>query len=113
MTNPCLSAALEELAAAGIRDPVIARGSKHPQVRWTTPRGETRMYAVPGSSSDWRSPENVRRDIRRVLRADGMLETPQPKVAPVRQLSRLDLLERRLAEVERRLGVSSGAAGGS
>ena len=26
------------------------------------------MFAVPGTPSDWRSPENTRRDIRRILR---------------------------------------------
>jgi hypothetical protein len=82
MSNPCLHAAVDELAKAGIRDPVIARGSKHPQVRWTTPRGEMRVFAVPGSTGDRRAAENVRRDIRRALREDGMLELPQPKAAP-------------------------------
>jgi hypothetical protein len=105
MNNPCLCAAIDELAKAGIRDPVIARGSKHPQVRWTTPRGEMRMFAVPGSSSDWRAAENVRRDIRRTLRADGMLGALESRPVPTRQPSRLDLLERRLAELERRLGA--------
>jgi hypothetical protein len=31
--NPCLAAALEELAKAGVHHPEIARGSKHMQVR--------------------------------------------------------------------------------
>ena len=61
------------------------------------------MLAVPGTPSDWRSTENTRHDLRRILRADGMLEAPEPR--PARQPSRIELLERRLAEVERRLGI--------
>ena len=57
MRNLCLAVVLEELAKAGIRDPVIARGAKHPQLRWTTPRGELRVFALPGTPSDWRSAE--------------------------------------------------------
>jgi hypothetical protein len=105
MRNLCLDVALDELASAGIHDPVIARGAKHPQLRWTTPRGELRVFAVPGTPSDWRSAENVRHDLRKILRGDGMLATPRPRSAPVKQPSRIELLERRLAEVERRLGI--------
>jgi hypothetical protein len=101
--NLSLTAALEELANAGIRDPVIARGAKHPQVRWTTPQGELRVFAVPGTPSDWRSAENTRHDLRRILRGDGMLAVPEPKLASAKQPSRIELLERRVAELERRL----------
>ena len=108
MRNLCLTAAIEELARVGIHDPVIARGAKHPQLRWTTTRGQLRVFAVPGTPSDWRSAENVRHDLRKILRGDGMLTTPQPRSAPVKQPSRIELLERRLAEVERRLGILDG-----
>jgi hypothetical protein len=103
--NPCLTAALEELAKAGIYHPEIARGSKHLQLRWVTASGQPRMFAVPGTPSDCRTPENVRRDIRRTLRGDDMLETPHPQTPAPRQLSRIELLELRLAEIERRLGI--------
>lgn len=103
--NPCLDAALAELAKAGIRDPVIVPGGKHLQVRWTSSGGQARMLAVPGTPSDWRSAQNTRHDVRRILRADGMLEVPEPRSASTRQPSRIELLERRLAEVERRLGI--------
>jgi hypothetical protein len=66
MRNLCLDAALDELASAGIREPVVAHGAKHPQLRWTTPRGELRVFAVPSTPSDWRSAENVRRDLRKI-----------------------------------------------
>ena len=108
MRNLCLIAAIEELARVGIREPVIARGAKHPQLRWTTPRGELRVFAVPGTPSDWRSAENVRHDLRKILRADGMLAMPEPRSAPVKPPSWIELLERRLAEVERRLGIPNG-----
>jgi hypothetical protein len=102
-SNPCLALALKELAAAGVRNPVVANGGKHQQLRWTTPRGETRCFAVSGTPSDWRSPRNTVRDLRRILRTDGMIETNSPKAPPPRQPSRIELLEPRLAEVERRL----------
>jgi hypothetical protein len=101
MRNLCL----DELANAGIHDPVIARGAKHPQLRWTTPRGELRVFAVPSTPCDWRSAANTRHDLRKILRGDGMLATPEPRSAPVKQPSRIELLERRLTEVERRLGI--------
>ena len=108
MRNLCLTSAIEELARVGIHDPVIARGAKHLQLRWTTTRGQLRVFAVPGTPSDWRSAENVRHDLRKILRGDGMLALPQPRSAPVKQPSRIELLERRLAEVERRLAILDG-----
>jgi hypothetical protein len=63
------------------------------------------MFAVPGTPSDWRSAENVRRDVRRTLREDDMLETPESRTPSPRQPSRIELLERRLTEVERLLGI--------
>ena len=104
-SNSCLAAAIEELAKAGIHHPEIARGAKHLQLRWTTARGERRVFAVPGTPSDWRSTENTRHGLRRILRDDGMLETAPPRTPPPRQPSRIELLERRLTEVERRLSI--------
>jgi hypothetical protein len=74
MRNACLDAALAELDAVGIRDYQLARGSKHLQVRWTTASGVLRILTIPGTPSDWRSPANTRRDMRRLLRADGLIE---------------------------------------
>jgi hypothetical protein len=101
MRNCCLTAALDELAKAGIRDPVIARGAKHHQVRWTTPQGELRVFAVPGTPSDWRSAENTRHDLRRILKGDGMQAAPEPRSAPAKQPSRIELLERRMGPKSR------------
>jgi hypothetical protein len=109
--NPCLTLALAELAEAGVRDPVVANGGKHLQLRWFTPRGERRCFAVSGTPSDWRTPQNTVHDLRRILREDGMLEeTASPKAPPSRQPSQLELLKRRVAEIERRLaGAGIGA----
>jgi hypothetical protein len=99
--------ALEELAKAGVHHPQIAKGSKHLQIRWVTASGVQRLAVVPTTPSDWRSPENSRRDIRSILRADGMLEAPAPRPLPPRQPGRLELVERRLAALERRLGINA------
>jgi hypothetical protein len=106
--NPCLTVALEELAKAGIRRPEIASG-KHLQVRWTMPNGQQRMCIVSHTAAggDRHAIENARRAVRQILRADNMLETPGPRTPPARQPSRIELLERRLAEVERRLGIGN------
>ena len=105
MRNPCLDAALAELDAAGVRDYQLARGGKHLQVRWSVAGGVLRKMTIPGSPSDWRSPQNTRRDVRRLLREDGLIETkpngahavPEPESDQWRQ--QLEDLIRRLARV--------------
>jgi hypothetical protein len=110
MRNPCLDAALAELDAVGIRDYQLARGSKHLQVRWTV-AGVLRMMIIPGSPSDWRSPANTRRDMRRLLREDGLLETNGQHAAEpdpdqwrrqledlIQQLNRMNVPEQARAE---------------
>ena len=81
-SNSCLTAAIKELANVGIHHPEIAHGGKHMQLRWINPRGERRVFAVPGTPSDWRSVENTRHDLRRILARDGMLETASPRPPP-------------------------------
>ena len=112
MRNPCLDAALAELNAVGIRDYQLARGSKHLQVRWTAASGALRILTIPGSPSDWRSPQNTRRDMRRLLREDGLIEIKPAHAAPdpdpdlwrqqleelIRQLNRVNVPERVRAE---------------
>jgi hypothetical protein len=106
-TNNCLSAALAELATHGIRDVQIAHGSKHPQLHFRINGGSTlHVFAVPGSASDWRSPENTRRDVKRLLRANGVdVERERPK-PPERMPSRIELLERRVEILETELNVT-------
>jgi hypothetical protein len=104
MRNECLIAALDELAKVGIRDVVQAHGSKHLQLRWRTNGHGERFYAVPGSASDHRSHLNVRADIRRMLRADGLIaeqpSKPSPPVVKAKTPDRISLIEMRLRAVE-------------
>src|ERR1700731_4484461 len=98
MKNACLDAALSELNDAGIRDVVHARGGKHWQIRYAGPNGVARVYSLPGTPSDYRSVANVRADVRRMLREDGMLVDREP--AKPRPLDRVGRLEQRLAALE-------------
>lgn len=104
MQNPCLDAALHELESAGIRDVAQARGGKHLQLRWKVNGHGLRMYPVPLTPSDWRSPLNVRAEIRRLLREDGVLpersERPAPPPKPAPKPDRLTELEQRITALE-------------
>lgn len=102
MHNPCLDAALAELDAVGIRDYQLARGSKHLQLRWTAVTGVLRMMTIPGSLSDWRSPQNTRRDMRRLLREDGLIEI-KPNGAHAAAEPDPDLWRQQLEELIRQL----------
>jgi hypothetical protein len=106
MRNECLTAALRELEAAGVRDIEQARGSKHMQLRWRVNGHDMRIYSMPCTPSDFRSPRNVRADIRRLLREDGVLVTPErpEPPPPARKPNRIALLEQRVAVLERELG---------
>jgi hypothetical protein len=105
MRNECLAAALRELDAAGVRDIEQVNGGKHLQLRWrVNGHAALRMYSLPVTPSDWRAPRNTRAEIRRILRADGVLVVPE-KVAPAPArkpdtVTRMDGLERRLGELE-------------
>lgn len=101
MKNDCLDAALAELAVHGIRDVEVARGAKHPQIRFRVNGGPTlHVFALPGTASDWRSPKNTRRDLKKLLREAGVnIERERPK-PPTRAPSRIELLEQRVAALE-------------
>jgi hypothetical protein len=75
--NQCLKAAVAELEAAGVRDYQLARGGKHLQLRWSITGHSMRLLTIPLTPSDWRSPRNTRRDVRKLLRLDGVLDMPQ------------------------------------
>jgi hypothetical protein len=103
MRNPCLDAALRELDAAGIRDVEQVRGGKHWQLRWQVDGHGLRVYSLPGTPSDWRSPHNTRADIRRMLREDGVLTAPEraePPPPPTPKQDRFTEIERRLQALE-------------
>jgi hypothetical protein len=104
--NPCLEAALSELAKVGIRDVERSYGGKHLQIRFRI-NGTERMYSMPITPSDVRSASNTRAGIRRMLREDGMLLTPERKPAAAKAPDRITLLERRVAQLERQVLVLS------
>jgi hypothetical protein len=99
MKNECLEIALRELEAVGVRDIEQAHGGKHLQLRWRVNGRDTRVYTLPCTPSDVRSSQNVRADIRRLLRDDGV-QTTAPKPPVVKQPDRLTLMERRIAALE-------------
>ena len=102
MRNPCLEIALRELEAVGIRDVEQVRGGKHWQLRWQVNEHGMRVYTIPGTPGDWRSPHNVRAEIRRMLREDGLLVTTErPEPAPPSAAPKID----RVAELERRVAA--------
>jgi hypothetical protein len=98
--NEDLDAGLAELNAAGVRDVVVARGSKHIQLRWKA-RGQPRMKSIAVSPSDWRSRRNVRAEIRGLLRADGLLPEPtrKPPKAQLHWREQVEDLSRRLRQI--------------
>jgi hypothetical protein len=103
MKNPCLEAALSELAKVGIRDVKRSFGGKHLQIRFKS-NGSERMYVMPLTPSDVRSAANTRADIRRILREDGLLLTterrppaPRPPAQGTRVMSSESRSSRRRA----------------
>ena len=103
MRNPCLEAVLRELEAVGIRDVQQIHGGKHWQLRWRVNGHGLRIYSVPCSPSDWRSPHNARAQVRRLLREDGILvvpERPAPTPPPTPKPDRIVALERRVQVLE-------------
>ena len=116
MRNPCLEIALVELESAGIRGIERTYGGKHPQLRWRVNGGALRCYAVPGTPSDVRSPLNVRADIRRLLRADGVTVGPEKTESPPppRKPDRITELEHRVAALEQAIAkLKSNTSGAS
>ena len=115
MKNPCLAAALQELHAAGINRITQANGGEHLQLRWpsnVTGTGEQK-YTLPGTPSDWRSTANVRADIRRILRADGVLpltERKPPAPKPASRGRSFGATRRHLRAAPHRLGATQTAA---
>jgi Rha family phage regulatory protein len=71
ITNACIEAACAELKAVGV-DPVVRPSGKHAAITWTH-QGIERIYHTALTPSDRRAHLNVRSDVRRILRADGLL----------------------------------------
>jgi hypothetical protein len=112
MKNPCLEAALRELNDAGIRDIERSYGGRHQQIRWHANGHGLRVYTLPITPSDHRANRNVRADIRRMLREDGMLTAapPKPPSSPPsspKPPDRISKLEERVAALESALRAIS------
>jgi hypothetical protein len=104
MRNRCIEVALAELEAVGIRDVVVAHGSKHPQLRFKINGGPLHIFTVPSTPSDRRSPANTRRDLRKLLREAGVLPPPESKRSPpAKTPDRITLLEQRVTALEQTL----------
>jgi hypothetical protein len=101
MKNECIAAAIAELSDHAVRDVEIIRGGKHYQIRFRVNGGPQRVITAPCTPSDWRDPENTRRDVRKILRADGVIDIKPDPAPPPRQPSRVELLEKRIAALER------------
>jgi len=76
ITNDCIEAACAELRSVNI-DPVVRPAGKHAAVIWTH-NGRERSYYTALTPSDVRAHLNVRADVRRILRQDGLLSTGEP-----------------------------------
>jgi hypothetical protein len=79
--NPILNNAIFQLAEAGIRKPKVWKGGKHYRISWEH-HGEYRTLTVPLSPGDYRSQKNNAAQLKRILRADGLLK----KGAPVKEV---------------------------
>jgi hypothetical protein len=100
-----MAAALAVLETHGVRDVEITRGAKHPLLKFKVNDGPAHVLAVSGSPSDWRSPENTKRDVRNLLRRIGVITAPEPKPAPPpRKVDRVAELEKRIATLEKTIG---------
>jgi hypothetical protein len=85
-SNTCINAAVRLLDEVGIREVVVARGSKHPQLHFRINGNGNglHVFSVCGTPSDWRSADNTRCDLRKYLREHGveMQEPAKPPAAP-------------------------------
>jgi hypothetical protein len=95
MSNPELAAAVAELESAGIRDYTVAKGSRHIQVRWKV-NGSPRVYTLSSTPSDVRGAANTRAGVRRLLRADELIQRSAPAAPREERLT----LEQRVKRLE-------------
>jgi Rha family phage regulatory protein len=69
--NECVDSVLTELSAVGI-EPTVEQGRKHIKIEWEH-HGSPRTYVTATTPSDRRAHLNVRADVRRMLRLDGLI----------------------------------------
>lgn len=106
MKNAELAAAMFELHMVGVK-PQVERGSKHVKIRWEA-NGKQRTYVCGSTASDYRAALNVRADVRRLIRQDG-LKAPENNVVSFRRIMELPEVQEPLAERLARLEGEIGA----
>jgi len=79
ISNECIEAACAELRSVNI-EPTVRPTGKHAAVVWEH-AGKERTYHTSLTPSDWRAPLKVRSDLRKILRADGVIRDEQPPIA--------------------------------
>jgi hypothetical protein len=97
--SPTVNAALEELEKYGVRDVDVDWHGKHAKVLFRVNGGGQHVIGC-SKTPDGEAPVKARADVRRLLRALGVIDAPSP-APPPRQLSRVEILERRIAALER------------
>lgn len=93
---------INELKRAAVGEIEVVQGGKHQQVRWRVNGSEPRFITIPGSPSDWRWEANLKADVRRMLREDGLL-VADPAPAPAKPPNRLAQLTQKVRQLEERL----------
>lgn len=79
ITNDCIEAACAELRSVNI-EPTVRPAGKHAAVEWEF-QGRPRSYYTALTPSDRRAHLNVRSDVRRILKTDGLLASGEPVTA--------------------------------
>jgi hypothetical protein len=87
---------------------MLVNGGKHQQVHWRVNGSEPRHITIPTSPSDRRWEKNLKHEVRKILRGDGLLvdqvPTEKPKPKPPDRLTQLEQtvrsLDQRIAKLE-------------
>jgi hypothetical protein len=106
--NPGRDVVVAELHRAGVSDHMLVNGGKHQQVHWRVNGSEPRHITIPTSPSDRRWEKNLKHEVRKILRGDGLLvdqvPTEKPKPKPPDRLTQLEQtvrsLDQRIAKLE-------------
>jgi hypothetical protein len=102
--NPGRDVVVAELHRAGVRDHMLVNGGKHQQVHWRVNGSEPRHITIPTSPSDRRWEQNLKHEVRKILREDGLLvgSVPAEKLHP-KPPDRLSRLEQAVRSLEQRI----------
>jgi hypothetical protein len=98
--SPTVNAALDELEHYGVRDVDVDWSGKHAKI-WVRVNGGARHVIGCSKTPDRDAPIKARADVRRLLRSLGVIGEPCRPAAPPQTPSRTELLEQRVAALER------------